>query len=151
MQKDKSKNCIDQFIKHSRELGLKVTPQRCAVYQTIYFSKGHPTAEDVYEDVKKDFPNISYDTVNRTLLTFVEVGLVDVVRTQGGPRRFDPVMDQHHHFQCLDCGCIIDFYNDGYNNLEIPEDIKKRFTVYNKRVVLSGLCNQCKAKHNSKK
>ena len=146
MQKGKSKDCIDRFIKHAKNLGLKITPQRCAVYRIVFQTKDHPTADQVFHNVKNEFPNISYDTVNRTLLTFVEIGLVDVVQTRGGPRRFDPVIDEHHHFQCINCGKILDFYSDDYDDLKIPEDIQKEFTVYNKRVVLSGLCKDCKHK-----
>lgn len=150
MQQENTKDCIDRFIKHAKNCGLKITPQRCAVYRIVSQSKAHPTADQVFHDAKNEFPNISYDTVNRTLLTFAEIGLVDVVQTQGGPRRFDPVKDEHHHFQCLNCGKIIDFYNDDYNDLKIPENIQEKFTVYNKRVVLSGLCKECQNKIDRK-
>jgi len=144
MQKESAKDCIDHFIKRAKNLGLKITPQRCAVFRIVSQSKDHPTADQVFHDVNQEFPNISYDTVNRTLLTFTEIGLIEVVQTQGGPRRFDPVTDQHHHFQCLSCGKIIDFYNDNYDDLKIPDDMQKKFTVYNKRVVLSGRCWECR-------
>ena len=148
MQQENTKDCIEQFIKHAKNLGLKITPQRCAVYRIVSQSKDHPTADQVFHNVKTEFPNISYDTVNRTLLTFAEIGLVDVVQTQGGPRRFDPVKDEHHHFLCIKCGEIIDFYSDDYDDLKIPENIQKKFNVYNKRVVLSGLCRKCQNKIN---
>jgi len=138
MQQD-TQDCIKKFVKHAKNFGLKITPQRCAVYRIVSQSKVHPTADQVFHEVKSEFPNISYDTVNRTLLTFSEIGLVDVVQTQGGPRRFDPVMDEHHHFHCLNCGKIIDFYDENYDSLKIPENIKKEFTVLSKKVVLSGL------------
>jgi Fur family peroxide stress response transcriptional regulator len=88
--------------------------------------------------------------VNRTLLTFAEIGLVDVVSTKGGPRRFDPVMDNHHHFHCVNCGKIIDFYSDHYSNLQIPQNIKDDFTVFTQRVVLNGLCKQCRKRRDSR-
>lgn len=141
---------MEHFIKHAKNLGLKITPQRCAVYRIVSQSKGHPTADQVFHNVKTKFPNISYDTVNRTLLTFAEIGLVDVVQTQGGPRRFDPVKDEHHHFLCINCGKIIDFYSNDFNYIKIPENIRKKFTIYNKRVVLSGLCRDCRDKKRLK-
>jgi Fur family peroxide stress response transcriptional regulator len=149
MQKMSESDCLAQFIEHCKKSGLRITPQRCAVYKELMKSKKHPTADEMFQTVKKEFPNISYDTVNRTLLTFAEIGLVDVVSTKGGPRRFDPVMDNHHHFHCVNCGKIIDFYSEQYNDLQIPKNIQDDFTVFTKRVVLNGLCKQCRKKRDS--
>jgi Fur family peroxide stress response transcriptional regulator len=97
----------------------------------------------MYQTIRQTFPNISFDTVNRTLLTFARIGVVDVVETFGGPKRFDSDVGDHHHLHCTACGRIIDFTYDAYANLEIPESIAGRFTVTGKRVVLRGLCSDC--------
>lgn len=146
MQKESFPDCIDRFIEHCKKFGLKITPQRCALYRELVHSKNHPTADEMYQIVRKEFTNISYDTVNRALLTFAEIGLVDVVKTKRGPRRFDPAMDNHHHFHCMNCGKIVDFYSDDYDNLGIPDNIQDDFTVFSKRVVLNGICKQCRKK-----
>ncbi len=150
MQQRSESDCIAQFVEHCKKYRLRITPQRCAVYKELLKSKKHPTADEMFQTVKKEFPNISYDTVNRTLLTFAEIGLVDVVSTKGGPRRFDPVMDNHHHFHCVNCGKIIDFYSEQYSNLQIPQNIKDDFTVFSQRVVLNGLCKQCRKRRDSR-
>jgi Fur family peroxide stress response transcriptional regulator len=146
MQKDKIADCLDPFIQHCKKFDLKITPQRCTIYKKLMQAKNHPTADEMFHIVKMEFPNISYDTVNRTLLTLAEIGLVDVVQTKGGPRRFDPTMDNHHHFHCIHCGEIVDFYTDEYDNIGIPDHIQDDFTVYTKRVVLNGLCKKCRKK-----
>ncbi len=140
---------MDQFIEYCKNSGLKITPQRCAVYKELIQSKNHPTADEMFQIVRRKFPNISYDTVNRTLLTFAEIGLVDVVKTKKGARHFDAAMENHHHFHCVNCGKIIDFYNEEYDNLEIPNQIEDDFTVFTKRVILNGLCKQCRKKKKS--
>ncbi len=150
MQNDKLSDCLDQFIKHCKKFDLRITPQRCAIYKKLIKEENHPTAEEMFNIVRKEFPNISYDTVNRTLLTFAEIGLVDVVSTKGGPRRFDPDMDKHHHFHCIHCGKIVDFYSDEFDNLGIPDYFQDDFTVYTKRVVLNGLCKKCRKKKGLK-
>lgn len=150
MQKRIESDCIAQFVEICKKSGLRITPQRCAVYKELLKSKKHPTADEMFKTVKQEFPNISYDTVNRTLLTFAAIGLVDVVSTKGGPRRFDPVMDNHHHFHCVNCGKIIDFYSEQYSNLKIPQEIEDDFTVFTKRVVLNGLCKQCRKRRGSR-
>jgi Fur family peroxide stress response transcriptional regulator len=150
MQKDKIADCLDPFIQHCKKFDLKITPQRCAIYKKLMQAKNHPTADEMFNIVKKEFPNISCDTVHRTLLTFAEIGLVDVIPTKGGPRRFDPDMEKHHHFHCLDCGEIVDFSSDEFDNLRIPNHIQNDFTVFTKRVVLNGLCKQCRRKKGFK-
>jgi Fur family peroxide stress response transcriptional regulator len=149
MQKEKNADCLDQFIEQCKNFDLRITPQRCAIYKRLRNAKNHPTADEMFHIVKKEFPNISYDTVNRTLLTFAEIGLVDVIPTKGGPRRFDPDMEKHHHFHCLDCGKIVDFCSVEFDNLGIPERIKDDFTIFTKRVVLNGLCKKCSKKKGS--
>ena len=135
---------MDRFMACCKNSGLKITPQRCSVYKHLLRSKSHPTAEETFQAVRKEYPNISYDTVNRTLLTFAQIGLADIVQTKGGARRFDLASDEHHHFQCLECGTIIDFSDRDYDDLKIPASIRRRHEVFTKRVVLSGLCRECR-------
>jgi Fur family peroxide stress response transcriptional regulator len=92
----------------------------------------------------KKIPNLSFDTVNRTLLTFSQIGIANIVEGYGQPKRYDPNIDTHHHFRCIKCHSIIDFQNKAYNNITIPEEIQKEFTVLNKKVVLEGFCNKCR-------
>lgn len=150
MQKQEKPDCLDPFIQLCKKFDLKITPQRCSIYKKLIQAKNHPTADEMFTIVKKEFPNISYDTVNRTLLTFADIGLVDVAPTKGGPRRFDPDMDSHHHFHCVRCGKIVDFYSDEFDNLGIPDFIQNDFTVYSKRVVLNGLCTKCRKRRAHK-
>ena len=134
------------FIETCRRHRLKITPQRVGIYRVLIQSKRHPTADLVFRAVKKEFPNISFDTVNRTLLTFADIGVVDVVETFGGPRRFDPDITDHHHLHCMACGRIIDFEYEGYARLEVPNAIASTFKVISRRVILKGLCDTCSAK-----
>jgi Fur family peroxide stress response transcriptional regulator len=135
---------LDIFYRRSKEHGLKITPQRSAIYKELLRAKDHPTADDIYKRIVKRIPNISFDTVNRTLLTFSKIGITDVVEGYGQPKRYDPDMEIHHHFRCIQCNSIIDFHNKEFDNITVPEEINKQFTVINKKVVLEGLCSKCK-------
>lgn len=143
MQNTDSDHHVQQFIQTCRHHQLKITPQRVGIYRALIQSDKHPTADMMFRTVQEDFPNISFDTVNRTLLTFADIGVVDVVEVFGGPKRFDPDIDDHHHLHCLACGKIIDFENDAYTNLDVPASIAGTFKVLSKRVVLKGLCDAC--------
>jgi Fur family peroxide stress response transcriptional regulator len=134
---------VQEFIAACRQHQLKVTPQRVAIYRALIQSDQHPTADMMFQTVRNEYPNISFDTVNRTLLTFAGIGLVDVVEVFGGPKRFDPDVADHHHLHCTGCGRIIDFRNERYAHLEVPAEIARKFTVISKRVVLKGLCEAC--------
>ncbi|MFA4920354.1 MAG: transcriptional repressor [Thermodesulfovibrionales bacterium] len=135
---------LDSFYSRSKENGLKITPQRTIIYQELLKAKDHPTADDIYKRIVKKIPNISFDTVNRTLVTFSKIGITNVVEGYGQAKRYDPDMDIHHHFRCIQCGSIIDFLNKEYDNITVPEAINKQFTVISKKVVLEGLCSNCR-------
>jgi Fur family peroxide stress response transcriptional regulator len=144
--KSDTKEMMDIFYRISKENGLKITPQRTAIYQELLKAKDHPSADIIYRRLVKKIPNISFDTVNRTLATFSKIGIANVVEGYGQPKRFDPDITIHHHFRCVQCDTIIDFHNKAYDNITVPQEIQKQFTVWNKKVVLEGLCNKCKKK-----
>ena len=134
---------VDRFVEICRSHQLKITPQRVAIYRALIQSNQHPTADMMYRAILEKFPNISFDTVNRTLLTFAAIGVVEVVEVFGGPKRFDPDIRDHHHLHCMVCGRIIDFVNERYTALEVPDSIAGMFKVISKRVILKGVCMTC--------
>lgn len=143
MQNNSANPLLQDFIETCKTHNLKVTPQRMAIYRELVDSTEHPTVDAMFQTVKKEYPNISYDTVSRTMLTFAEIGMVDLVEVYGGAKRFDPNVTNHHHLHCVSCGKILDFHNDEYNNLEIPDHVPQGFKVLTSRVVLKGICNKC--------
>ncbi|HEQ98955.1 MAG TPA: transcriptional repressor [candidate division Zixibacteria bacterium] len=142
---------LQSFLNRCREHGLKITPQRTAIYEMLCGSRKHPTAEHIYAEIRNSYPNISFDTVNRTLKTFAEIGLTGVVEGHGGPRRYDPNLESHHHIHCVRCREIFDFQSDELDNLEIPPEIKQEYRILNKRVVLNAVCRRCRRRSHIKK
>jgi len=143
----KAKNVpLDLFRKKCRENNLKMTPQRIVIYNELYKSKDHPHAEVLYKRVKTTIPDISLDTVNRTLLTFSKIGIVKNVEGYGEPRRYDPNIENHHHFRCIHCNSLIDFDFKPYDDIIIPGNLKKRFSILNRKVLLEGYCDKCRKK-----
>ncbi|MGD2246267.1 MAG: Fur family transcriptional regulator [Candidatus Aminicenantes bacterium] len=137
-------NSIDVFKEKCRKNNLKITPQRIVIYRELKKSKDHPHAEALYKRINKIIPDISLDTVNRTLLTFLKIGIVCTVEGYGEPRRFDPDIENHHHFRCVNCNTIIDFDYRSYENINVPEKIKKENKVLNKKILLEGYCHKCR-------
>jgi len=137
---------MELFRNACQEHDLKITPQRTVIYIELMRSKDHPSADILYKRVKKSLPNISFDTVYRTLLSFSEMGLANVVEGYGEPKRFDPDTGKHHHFRCMKCGNIIDFQSELYDSIKIPKKIEEDFTVINRKVILEGFCKDCRRK-----
>ena len=131
------------FTFRCRQVGLKVTPQRIAIYKELLKTDEHPSAEMLYEKVSKILPNISLDTVNRTLLTLSEIGAATVLEGSGDAKRYDAELEKHQHFKCVKCKRIIDFHHRPFDNIKIPAEISEKFTVLRKTVYLEGICDLC--------
>lgn len=143
MPKKSKADSITIFRDKCKRHNLSMTPQRMVIYKELTDSKNHPCAEEIYEKVRGVFPDISLDTVYRTLSTFSEIGVIDIVEGYGEARRYDPDIGPHHHFRCRQCNNIVDFNNESYDNLRIPKEFRKNFKVTNLRVVLEGTCDKC--------
>jgi Fur family peroxide stress response transcriptional regulator len=137
---------MNAFRSKCHQTGLKITPQRMAVYQTLLASAEHPSAEVVFRRVREIFPSISLDTVNRTLLTLSDMGAAFVVEGSGDAKRFDANLKNHQHFKCVKCKRIIDFHHEAFDAIDIPENLMPGFTVLRKTVYLEGYCDLCKAR-----
>ena len=134
------------FEGRCREVGLKVTPQRVAIYKELLRTNEHPSAEALHRKIRRLFPSISLDTVNRTLLTLAETGAAFVVEGSGDPKRFDGELESHQHFKCVKCKRIIDFRHKPFDNIPIPKVLNRRFTILRKTVYFEGICDLCAGK-----
>jgi len=134
---------LEMFRQRCRDSGLKITPQRLIVYQALLRTDQHPAAEQIYRQVRRQMPNMSFDTVNRTLATLARIGAAFIVEGTGQPRRFDGGMEDHQHFRCLRCDKIFDFHHPPFDNIEEPKGLGKKFKILRKTVYLEGLCDKC--------
>jgi Fur family transcriptional regulator, peroxide stress response regulator len=151
MQKEADMDQLHKFIQICQRHRLKITPQRVAIYQNLLGMNTHPTADAVYQILRKEYPHISFDTVNRTLLTFTEIGVLDVVEIFSGAKRFDTDLTPHHHLHCLKCGNVYGFHSETYDNLTVPKGIQQQFQVVSKRVILKGFCRKCQNENPQKR
>ncbi len=133
-----------------KKAGLKITPQRMVILGSLKNNRDHPTADAIYQKTKLKLPNISFDTVNRTLITFAQNGVIKVAEGQGRAKRYDPMTEPHHHFHCVRCNRIIDFTNKEYDRIKLPKNITKKHQVLGQKIVLDGVCQDCKNKKNNK-
>jgi len=132
------------FEERCRKAGLKLTHQRKAIYQTLIESREHPSADQVYRQIKESISTISLDTVNRTLQKFNELGLAFTVEGSGEARRYDGNMHDHQHFKCVKCRRVIDFHHGEFDDIDTPPDIAKIYKILRKTVYFEGICDKCK-------
>lgn len=123
------------------ENGLKVTPQRVAVFEAISKMKNHPNAETIIDVIKKKYPNIAIGTVYNTLETFAQKGIINKIKTNGDVMRYDAVLHRHHHLYCADAQRIEDYYDEELNQY-ITSFIQKKniphFTIEDVNVQIVG-------------
>ena len=138
----------DKFKINLKEKGYKLTPQRRAVVDIIMENEGkHLTVEEIYDEVKKECPEIGLATVYRTVQLLDELGVICKINLNDGCNRYELIHEyenhQHHHLICSECGKIIEVEGDLLDSLESTIEKKYNFFVKNHSVKFFGLCSDC--------
>lgn len=135
---------VSEFISRSKGLGIKVTPQRIAIYKELASTDQHPSTENIYKKIKDYYPNISLTTVYRTLETFEKLGLISVVNVLYNAARYDANLDPHHHIVCTQCKKVEDVYDESLTNLDVSDKTLGDYRIEGYSVLLSGVCSACR-------
>jgi len=122
---------------------LKMTPQRLAILAYLKDNTEHPSAETIFEEMKKKFPTMSFATVYNTLSTLGKTGRLRELTIDPGKMRFDPNIEPHHHLICIRCRKIVDVKVD--YGLKLPYPVKKGFEIVGNHIEFYGICSKCKA------
>lgn len=122
--------------------------QRNAIYAKLMGRYDHPTAEDLYRDLKPEYPALSLATVYRNLKQLCEDGQIICIKGDTSDR-FDANTSQHFHLSCKDCGGMFDL-----DFPEIPEITEIPKKLYNGRVdtyslIYKGICENCLKKQKT--
>jgi len=133
------KGNLEKFQKILIEHGMRVTLQRLVLLAEFYEKKEHPSAEEIWQRLKKRFPSISRATVYNILNAFEEKGIVIPLNTPYCTR-YDFNNTLHSHFICQNCGKIID--------IDIKEEILCKFKLEGKKIEkidiqFYGYCEDC--------
>jgi Fur family peroxide stress response transcriptional regulator len=137
---------INTFISRCKDLGIKVTPQRVAIYRELANTDQHPSAESIYQKIRNYYPNISLTTIYRTLETFEKLGLISVVNILYNAARYDANLEPHHHLVCIACKKVEDYYDNSLMNLDISKRNLANYKVLGYTVQLNGICKDCRRK-----
>ncbi len=133
----------DTLTRIFREQGLRVTPQRQAIFRLLEGDDSHPTVESLFDRARADMPTISLKTVYQTVHDLEALGEVRVLDLGTGSVRVDPnVEDDHHHLLCTTCGRVRDLPVD-FSGLNVPIRYRRDFTVDDVQVIFRGRCDNC--------
>lgn len=132
---------------------MKYSRQRECIRNFLADRYEHPTAETVYMNVKKDFPNISLGTVYRNLSLLAELGEITKISTGIGPDRFDGNTAPHYHVICNSCGKVMDLKMGNIDHINIIAGNEFEGRIEGHIAYFLGKCRECleqeKKKNNS--
>jgi len=134
----------NDVINFFREKGLKVTSQRLAICTFILSRKDHPTAEQIYQELRNEYPTISLGTIYKTLHLLQELGLIQELGFNEGSVRYDPDMELHINMVCSKCGKISDYKAENVEKLWSAIISDLGFKPKGQRIDIYFECNDCK-------
>ncbi len=122
---------------------MRLTTQRQIILEELASVKTHPTANEVYDMVRKRLPRIGLGTVYRNLELMAASGIILKLEVGGTQKRFDATVDPHHHIRCTSCGKVDDI--DVPVKIEINKQAESvsNYTVLSHHIEFSGLCSTC--------
>jgi len=132
----------DRIVQTLKSKGLRVTPQRFAVYANLLARTDHPTAEQILNDLNQNAPTSSQATVYISLQTLRDAGLVREVLLEQGVCRYDANVTPHHHFRCQCCGEIEDIAWNQLQGIELQR-LRPGLKVDGYEVTVYGICDRC--------
>ncbi len=132
----------NEIVQTLKSKGLRVTPQRFAVYANLLSRSDHPTVEQILTDLNKNSPVSSQATVYSSLQALRHVGLVCEVLLEEGVARYDANADHHHHFCCRQCGAIEDIPWTIFQGLDL-QCLRAGLQAETYEVTVRGLCDRC--------
>ena len=130
-------------IETLRSKGYKATPQRIAICRIVLNSRAHPSAQQVYDEVKKIHPTVSLSTVYKTLEVLADLDLVQEINFPKGQARFDSYMNPHINLICLKCGKITDIDDMTIGEITRMVEAAAKFKPTGQRMDVYGICQKC--------
>ncbi len=134
---------LEKLKKQLSDKDIHLSHQRMKILQYLADHPSHPTADQIFTDLKKSIPTLSKTTIYNTLRLFLEAGLIRVLNIDDYETRYDTVLEDHGHFLCSQCGSIYNFSIDLTHS-----DIKglEGFDISARDVYFSGRCPHCLAR-----
>ena len=122
---------------------MRNTEQKSVILEVLQTHIDHPTADQVYSEVRGKLPKISLGTVYRNLEKLSSSGIITKLEIGGGQKRFDPNPVEHSHFRCVACTSVEDLPYDF--KIDLPEIPDSNRVVLGTTFEYYGYCEKCAA------
>lgn len=123
---------------------FKYSHQREAIVNFLKTRTDHPTADVVYQNIRKDLPNISLATVYRNLNKLADAGCILRLHVDGKTDHYDACTDDHAHLLCRNCGCVCDINISPNRSLLKEARMMNTYCIDDVTVLFAGLCSCCR-------
>lgn len=134
---------LSQYVNHLKEKNVRMTSQRYAILEYLVDGNRHPTVNEIYDDLKEEFPTMSVATIYNNLKFFKEARILQELPFGDGSSRFDLTTIDHYHKICTECGKIEDIhYPELKESKKLAEELDG-FKVEKYNLEIIGLCEEC--------
>ncbi|MGD8192514.1 Fur family transcriptional regulator [Brevibacillus ginsengisoli] len=132
---------LEEALRIMKDRGFKYTGKREEMIRICAAEKRYLSAKEIMEQMKENYPNLSFDTVYRNLSTFVELGILEETELEGeGKFRLACSHGHHHHLICTSCGKTTELEACPMREVgDLPSD----FQVTGHKFEIYGKCNTC--------
>lgn len=130
---------------------LRMTQQRRVILEELRRTNNHPTADTLYEQVRKRLPRISLGTVYRNLEILTALGEIQTLELSGSQKRYDGIPRKHYHIRCIHCERVDDAPIAPLNSLEDELYGATVYTIMGHRLEFLGLCPECSRQEEARK
>lgn len=122
---------------------VRLTTQRQIILEELAKVKTHPTANELYDMVRKRLPRIGLGTVYRNLELMAESGMIFKIEVGGTQKRFDATTDEHYHIRCSTCGKVDDIDVPVIKDLVAQASQTTSYLIFGHHVEFAGICSSC--------
>lgn len=133
-----------KFVEELRTQGLKVTPQRLAIYEMLKSTNAHPTVESIYTLLHTQYPMMSLATVYKTVESLSKAKLIQMLNTGEDSFRYDGFTHPHAHVQCNKCSRVDDvptFLTEEDFSMEVAR--QTGYSLTHQQLYFFGTCPNC--------
>jgi len=135
----------EYLIDKLRQQNFRMTPQRMALVRMIATSEGHPSAHQLYERVKSQYPTMSLATVYKTINLFKEMGEIFEIDLKDNSRYDGNRPHPHPHLICLSCQKVMDGTDEPVSSLLNSIENDSGYKIVRHQIIFHGYCPDCQA------
>lgn len=123
---------------------MRLTTQRQIILEELGKVKTHPTANEVYDMVRKRLPRIGLGTVYRNLELMADSGIILKLEVGGTQKRFDATVEPHYHVRCSSCGRVDDIDIDVQEHIDAKAAEASNYVILGHHIEFTGICQDCR-------